>query len=211
MSLFEDMCEEETRRTDDRHSSLAVRDYLDTLKQYLVRYLHKDTEEFEQIWRINGNVPNRDQFFYQQFPKKLTSLDSEHHYSNFNMYGYCSRWFPKSILNILFPFHDMVYQQQTSRKLMTKGVPTSIECQVCKELDGIGIWDRSGVWNCVKSVEFDQDEFGDKFFENYQSYCLWRKFIDNKIKTLLSSGDLDSVNSFENLKKGNTVPNIIEH
>ncbi|ODV97855.1 hypothetical protein PACTADRAFT_47703, partial [Pachysolen tannophilus NRRL Y-2460] len=139
-------------------------------KKYVHEFFSKDTETFEQIWRLNDEVPERQEHFHNLFPRKSSNLDAAHHYSNFSMYGYCSRWLPSPVLHILFPFHWLVYDSDGNKrqgiinnkesssqdnsklvpKLTARAVPTALERNACKLVEGNEIWDRMGNWACLK-------------------------------------------------------------
>ncbi|GMG07092.1 hypothetical protein B5S33_g3073 [[Candida] boidinii] len=128
-------------------------------------YFNKDNEFFQELWRINGEVPEKANTFYQHFPKVATNFETEHHFENFiNInHFYLGRWLPRQIKNLLFPLEDYVYDQNMSehaRKLTAKSVPTVNECRLCERFKGISVFKRNGEWNCVRSeaVEGNQNQ-----------------------------------------------------
>lgn len=172
-------------------------------------YFNKDNEFFQELWRINGEVPEKANTFYQHFPKVATNFETEHHFAyfiNINHF-YLGRWLPKQIKNLLFPLEDYIYDQNMSehaRKLTAKSVPTVNECRLCERFKGISIFKRNGEWNCIRSESIkdsknhnntndsssdkldlsDEDELGLKFFKSYEEYRKWKIEFHMKINTL---------------------------
>ncbi|AOA61881.1 Hypothetical protein PP7435_CHR2-1017 [Komagataella phaffii CBS 7435] len=127
-------------------------------------YASKDSETFYDVWRINGDVPERSNTFYSQFPRKPSNLDTEHHYEYVHLnHYYIGRWLPDWVLTLLFPMNSGV-------KLTGKGVPTRNECVKCQSLNGRLTWDKSGNWSCVDDTFVNNGEF----FESYREFLRWR-------------------------------------
>ncbi|CDK29866.1 unnamed protein product [Kuraishia capsulata CBS 1993] len=207
------------------------------VKIWLEKYMSKDNDTFEQIWRTGGEVPDRTNSFYTHFPKKPTNLDSEHHYTSLiNMnHFYLGRWLPEIIQEYLFPFEDLLkvpqkeHQSEIGLKLSSKAVPTREECSLCEKLNGTVIYDRCGVWSCVDNeaikdqATFDitkQDSIGAKFFKSYREYASWKHNYTDSIARLeqqeMSSGnDAEAaqietrLKQMEQLRKSNRVPSAI--
>ncbi|ODQ80880.1 hypothetical protein BABINDRAFT_161071 [Babjeviella inositovora NRRL Y-12698] len=164
---------------------------------------HKDADLFKDIWRINGDVPDSKANFAQQFPKVATSLDGEFHHQIID-HTFLTRWLPGSVLKVIHPsFADF----KIARKLTAKQVPTRQEHGLCQELEGQGVWDRTGQWSCVmknlsKPLDFSyNDEFGKKFFFSYGDWCDWKKQMKERLTESAAEGNYETHLRLGNLSK----------
>lgn len=136
-------------------------------------------------------MTQRPNFFHKEFPRKATSLDTQEHYLDVPG-DFLLRWFPREITKIIFPalyFEEMIQQLSRDKLKSTvipeftaSPVPTINEEDVCKQRNGVGIWNRDGIWICTCSKGYlnQLDGHGPKFFQSYNEWLLWDQQKHNK-------------------------------
>ncbi|GMM37915.1 hypothetical protein DASC09_052400 [Saccharomycopsis crataegensis] len=84
-----------------------------TIKDIQKSFFSKDYENFHNIWRFDGLVPDRSKRFFNEFPRVGSNWDGEHHTYNSD-YSFIMKWFPAFSQNLyvvhwLFPKLDEKY------------------------------------------------------------------------------------------------------
>lgn len=141
--------------------------------------------------------------FHSEFPKKATSLDNDELYIDMQN-DFLVRWIPRDTLRMIFPalyFQDLIDKLKKERKSRTRKVeieffggyvPTRIEKETCKQINGKGYWARDGTWFCT-CQEIDEnktkDSFGPSFFQTYNQWLLWHHSMKVMIEKAREEGD----------------------
>lgn len=151
-----------------------------TLQDIEKSFLSKEYENFHNIWRLDGLVPERGKRFYNEFPRVGSNWDNEHH--SYSDYSFILLWFPAfghglGAAGWLFPElyerkrplqylakpsleetpkanleSNLKHNKSKSKLFNANPVPTSFERGLCDDLNGKGLYNRKGRWSCYLVV-----------------------------------------------------------